>query len=182
MKPEDITELENLRDWMEPGSARRAALDRAIAELDPKNHQLPLEQDKNGDWVKNSIWRDQAPANPVVLPGFKFDEAKFHDSLMRLVQQHNLYCEELTGYQIASALGKALKAGDFQRQICPGRGQQVLYIPGLELRRVQTQYNELLLAVGSRYEDETRHETALRYIRSVENRDSGPDQENGSRA
>ena len=30
-------------------------------------------------------------------------------------------------------------------------------------------YNELLFAVGNKYPNETRHETALRYIRAAEN-------------
>jgi hypothetical protein len=32
-------------------------------------------------------------------------------------------------------------------------------------------YYELLGAVGNKYPDETRHETALRYIRQAENKD-----------
>ena len=32
----------------------------------------------------------------------------------------------------------------------------------------QRKYNELLLAVGNKYEGETRHQTALRYIQNAE--------------
>ena len=35
-------------------------------------------------------------------------------------------------------------------------------------------YRELLFAVASKYLDESRHETALRYIRNAESRDNGP--------
>ena len=35
-------------------------------------------------------------------------------------------------------------------------------------------YNELLFAVGSKYPDETRHQTALRYIRRAEMRSASP--------
>ncbi|MCK9587804.1 MAG: hypothetical protein M0Q93_00410 [Terrimicrobiaceae bacterium] len=153
MKAGDITELESLRDWMEPGSVRRAVLDRVLLELDPKNRMMPAEQ----DLLPKCGW-----ASVSKFPDFRFDEEKFYDCLMRLVQQHQLHCEELTGYQIASALGKALKAGDFQRVVIKD-SQQVYYQPGLALSRLQIQYNELIMAVGSRYENETRHETALRY-------------------
>lgn len=38
-----------------------------------------------------------------------------------------------------------------------------------ELAELREKYNELLLQVGNVYEGETRHETALRYLRSCEN-------------
>lgn len=38
--------------------------------------------------------------------------------------------------------------------------------------RYAGRYHELLLAVGNKYADETRHETALRYIRYAESNDS----------
>jgi hypothetical protein len=37
-------------------------------------------------------------------------------------------------------------------------------------------YGELLYAVQSKFEGESRHETALRYIKSAETRISGPEQ------
>jgi len=37
----------------------------------------------------------------------------------------------------------------------------------------QELYNELLLAVGNKYPNETRHQTALRYIQQAENCDTG---------
>lgn len=39
-----------------------------------------------------------------------------------------------------------------------------------ELETIRAAYNELLFAVGSKYPGETRHETALRYIRQAEER------------
>lgn len=46
-----------------------------------------------------------------------------------------------------------------------------------EIQQLRTRYHELLYGVASRYPGETRHETALRYIREAENRpSSGPDQ------
>ena len=38
-----------------------------------------------------------------------------------------------------------------------------------QLEYIKTKYNELIMAVGNKYKDETRHETALRYIRQTEN-------------
>lgn len=46
--------------------------------------------------------------------------------------------------------------------------------PWREVERLCTAYNELLYAVASKHEGETRHETALRYIRERENRTEGP--------
>lgn len=41
------------------------------------------------------------------------------------------------------------------------------------LRGEADKYNELIMAVCNKYPNETRHETALRYIKSFEGRDSG---------
>lgn len=43
-----------------------------------------------------------------------------------------------------------------------------------ELEAARNAYHELLYAVGNRYEGETRHQTALRYIREHESRTEGP--------
>lgn len=42
------------------------------------------------------------------------------------------------------------------------------------LEDISDKYNELIFAVGNKYENETRHETALRYIRSAEKYSSYP--------
>lgn len=46
--------------------------------------------------------------------------------------------------------------------------------PDSEHLRTLTLYNELIYAVGMKHKDETRHETALRYIRERENSTQGP--------
>ena len=43
-----------------------------------------------------------------------------------------------------------------------------------ENKRLHSLYIELLYAVARKHEGETRHETALRYIRERENRTEGP--------
>ncbi len=45
------------------------------------------------------------------------------------------------------------------------------------VEELSVRYNELIMAVGKVYPDESRHETALRYIVEAENRCSGPAQE-----
>lgn len=44
-----------------------------------------------------------------------------------------------------------------------------------ELQNIKSKYNELLYAVENKTPDETRHETALRYIKQSENCSNGPD-------
>ena len=46
--------------------------------------------------------------------------------------------------------------------------------PGWKMPDVQEKYNELIFAVGNKYRDETRHETALRYIERAEHQTDGP--------
>lgn len=43
-----------------------------------------------------------------------------------------------------------------------------------EIEQLRALYNELIYAVASRHKGETRHETALRYIREVEKHIEGP--------
>lgn len=45
-----------------------------------------------------------------------------------------------------------------------------------ELKAVAAKYEDLLFAVSMKYPNETRHETALRYIRAAENQSNGPAQ------
>jgi hypothetical protein len=40
---------------------------------------------------------------------------------------------------------------------------------------IAAKYNELLMAVAQKHPDETRHETALRYITQAENQSNAPD-------
>lgn len=46
-----------------------------------------------------------------------------------------------------------------------------------EYEAIQELYLALIMEVGNKFEKETRHETALRYIRQAENQISGPSQE-----
>lgn len=42
-------------------------------------------------------------------------------------------------------------------------------------REPEEKYNELIMAVASKFENESRHETALRYIREREEHRGGPE-------
>ena len=44
-----------------------------------------------------------------------------------------------------------------------------------KLEKMREDYHELIMTVGNKYPDETRHQTALRYIQNAENRSNGPD-------
>jgi hypothetical protein len=66
--------------------------------------------------------------------------------------------------------------------ICGGRGTQTAELQGFrervyELEADAERYNELIMAVENKYPGETRHETALRYIREAETSNNGPAQE-----
>jgi len=90
----------------------------------------------------------------------------------RIVRVHNLHVEELTESQLVEAFTQALISGDFMRQIScfhDGQGgQSVTYRPGEGAARIRRLYDELINDVKSKHEGETRHETALRYIRERE--------------
>jgi hypothetical protein len=90
----------------------------------------------------------------------------------RLVRAHALAVEKLTEEQLAEAIRQAVACGDFQRHIHAtphGRdGQSITYAPFRELDRVQSLYHDLLLQVERKFEGESRHETAKRYIREAE--------------
>jgi hypothetical protein len=45
-----------------------------------------------------------------------------------------------------------------------------------EVQRLRGVYDELIYAVGNKYDGETRHQTALRYIRQAESHDGSPGQ------
>lgn len=96
------------------------------------------------------------------------------------IRKHLLAVNTLTETQLAEAFRQALKAGDFVRYVvaAPDNPQQVLYMPYREYERVNRLYQELLYAVARKFPDETRHETALRYIRERETHDTGTASEN----
>lgn len=58
--------------------------------------------------------------------------------------------------------------------------QDLLDEVGAQIKELQSNYYELLYAVASKFPDETRHETALRYIRNAETNDNGPAQCGGT--
>ena len=91
-----------------------------------------------------------------------------------LVRKHQLAVETLTEQQLAEAMRQAIASGDFMRNVVTDGRQAVIYIPWREVEHLRSLYNELLYAVASKHEGETRHETALRYIQERENRTEGP--------
>ena len=99
------------------------------------------------------------------------------DLFGEFVREHNLAVEDLTEQQLAEALRQAITAGDFQRCVMNEGGthkQAVTYLPYREVSRLRPLYEELLYAVATKHDNETRHETALRYITERENRIEGP--------
>lgn len=54
--------------------------------------------------------------------------------------------------------------------------QDLLDEVGAQIKELQGNYYELLYGVASKFPDETRHETALRYIRNAETHCNGPAQ------
>ena len=97
------------------------------------------------------------------------------DLFGEFVRKHHLAVETLTEQQLAEAIRQAIAAGDFMRNVVrDGSAQSVTYLPWREVEHLRTLYNELLYAVVRKYEGETRHETALRYIRECENPPTAP--------
>jgi len=68
---------------------------------------------------------------------------------------------------------EVLKATITSYDICPCGWMPNDYYKELlsrlaDYEKVRQQYQELIYAVGNKYQNETRHETALRYIRKAE--------------
>jgi hypothetical protein len=101
------------------------------------------------------------------------------DLFAALVRRHNLAVNDLTETQLAEAIRQAMP--DFRRYVHV-TGQMVVYLPGQEADRWKTLYHELLLSVESVHEGETRHETALRYIRERETFSSAPASDSSANA
>ena len=64
----------------------------------------------------------------------------------------------------------AIECGDIFKRRAELAEQQLA-----ECRKVQQDYGELIMAVGNKYLLETRHQTALRYIKNAEDRFNSPD-------
>ena len=91
------------------------------------------------------------------------------DLLEGLVRKHHLAVDALTEQQLAEVIRQAIASGDLIRNVIQdGSAQSVTYIPWREVDKWRTLYYQLLYAVESKHEGETRHETALRYIRERE--------------
>jgi hypothetical protein len=103
------------------------------------------------------------------MSSFHFDNEKFLQHCVDLVVRERIESERLTQQQIAESLRQAILAGDFVRMVSTDGRQGVAYIPFREVESIRDKYNELIMAVESKHEGETRHETALRYIREREN-------------
>lgn len=89
--------------------------------------------------------------------------------ILEFVKAHHLSTEALTERQLAEVIRQALMSGDFLRNVrSDGCAQLVLYLPWQGMEALQHRYNELINAVASKHEGESRHETALRYIRERE--------------
>ena len=52
--------------------------------------------------------------------------------------------------------------------------QELLDEVGAQIKELQAKYYELLYGVGSKFPNETRHETALRYIQNAETHNNRP--------
>jgi hypothetical protein len=101
------------------------------------------------------------------------------DLFAALVRRNNLAVNDLTETQLAEAIRQAMP--DFRRYVHV-TGQAVAYIPGMDADRWKALYHELLWSVESVYEGETRHETALRYIRERETHSSVPASDSSANA
>lgn len=93
------------------------------------------------------------------------NEPEASEVFVDFVKRHHLSVEELTENQLAEAIRQSMP--DFVRNICADK-QSVTYIPWKEAEKYKRLYYELLYAVETKNEGETRHETALRYIQESE--------------
>ena len=90
-------------------------------------------------------------------------------SIEDLCRQHELAVESLTRNQLADAIRQALASGDFCRHVSIDHNRQtVTYIPYAAYSQLRVRYDELLAAVANVIPGESRHDTALRYIRERE--------------
>ncbi len=98
-------------------------------------------------------------------------EEVLRQACLNLVHMNALSVEDLTQAQLAEVISKMIKSGDFRRFISlDSQSQVVVYIPFAEREAILAKYNELLFAVAQKYPNETRHETALRYIKEREDK------------
>jgi len=88
--------------------------------------------------------------------------------MAKLIREHQLAANEITEKQLADLLRQLLGSGDIIRHVRQDGAQAIVYLPYAEVERLRGMYNELIMAVAQKFDGETRHETALRYIRERE--------------
>jgi hypothetical protein len=64
--------------------------------------------------------------------------------------------------------------GNLGEMICKSCGCWRSTVIKTACPKLQKKYNELIMAVGNKYPNETRHETALRYIQQAERTNNQP--------
>jgi hypothetical protein len=105
---------------------------------------------------------------------------KASDELLKISKELSKENEKLTREQFVEVLKQALASGDFMKHVYPQEGSQcITYIPYRRLSEVEARYNELIYAVERVHPEETRHETALRYIQEAEQRANGSGEDKG---
>lgn len=89
-------------------------------------------------------------------------EVQFNETWLGAVAQELMCDERPTGWQMKLAG----MVRDLQRELTTAQA---------EIERLAEKYNELIMAVARKWPDETRHQTALRYIMQAEapSRDTG---------
>lgn len=85
-----------------------------------------------------------------------------------MAKQHAAAVDTLTEQQLAEAIRQAIESGDFTRYVTTDNRLSVVYLPFQETGRIRALYEELIMAVESKHDGESRHETTLRYIRERE--------------
>lgn len=112
-------------------------------------------------------------------------EVKLQEAFSRHIGRVMAAQEMMDEKQIFDCFVQALKVGDFVKHCRPTRypnpetmeiTQGFIYQPYREAEQLREKYHELIYAVVRKFPDETRHETALRYIKEAEARhDKGND-------
>lgn len=92
-----------------------------------------------------------------------------NDLFLRLVREHQLQCEKLTEDQLAETIRQVIESGDMMKHVTVDGAQAVTYAPYREVEHWKSLYHELIWAVVQIHDGESRHQTALRYIKEREN-------------
>ena len=103
---------------------------------------------------------------------FDFEALKRVESERDALLARVIELEESYASLKASTYGQALEARECRAKI----KDHLLAEAKAEARvaELEEQYGELIFAVATKYPDETRHQTALRYIQQAENREDSP--------